>query len=88
MNIKGLTIREISEKIRPYVADYFRNSTITNYEGELFTENYTLEFGEIGVDLPDKEQFSDTDRINNGSGYVYLANASEEHRDFEYIVIR
>ena len=59
MNIANSTMREISEKIRPYVADYFKDSTITNYDGELFTENYTLEFGEIGVDLPDKEQFSD-----------------------------
>jgi len=87
MNIKGLTMREISEKMKPYVADYFKGSTITNYEGELFTENYTLEFGEIGVDLPDKERFSDTDQINNASGYIYIANASDGHKGFEFVVI-
>ena len=87
MNIKGLTMREISEKIRPYVADYFKGSTITNYEGELFTENYTLEFGEIAVDLPQKHLFSDTDQINNASGYIYLTNTAEEYRGYEYIVI-
>ena len=87
MNIKGLTMREISEKIRPYVADYFKGSTITNYERELFQENHTLEFGEIAVDLPQKHLFNDSDNINNASGYVYLTNTAEEHRGYEHIVI-
>ena len=87
MNIKDLTIREIDGKIRHYVTDYFKGSTITNYEGELFTENYTLEFDEIDVDLPQKHLFYDTDNINNASGCIYLANTSEEHRGYEYVII-
>jgi len=87
MNIKGLTMREISEKITPYVADYFKGSTITNYAGELFTENYTLGFGEIAVDLPQKHLFSDTDNINNASGYIYLTNTAAEHKGFEYVAV-
>ena len=87
MNIENLTIREIDEKIRPYVNDYFKGSTITNYAGELFTENYTLQFDEIAVDLPQKHLFKDTDNINNASGCIYLADASAEHRGYEYVVI-
>lgn len=87
MNIKNLTIREISEKIKPCINDYFKGSTITNYAGELFTENYTLQFDEISVDLPQKHLFNDTDNINNASGCIYLANASEKHRGYEYVII-
>ena len=65
MNISNLTIREIDEKIRHYINDYFTGSTITNYEGKLFTENYTLQFDEIAVDLPQKHLFKDSDQINN-----------------------
>ena len=87
MNIKDLTIKEISGKIESYVKDYFKDSRVTNYTGELFTENYTLQFDEIDVDLPQKHLFQDTDQINNASGYVYLANISEEHKGYEYIII-
>ena len=87
MNITGLTIKEISEKMDGYVKDYFKGSTVTNYAGELFTENYTLEFDEIGVDLPQKHLFQDSDNINNASGYVYLNDISEEHKGYEHIII-
>ena len=87
MNITGLTIKEISEKMDCYVKDYFKGSTVTNYAGELFTENYTLEFDEINVDLPEKHLFQDTDNINNASGCVYLADISEEHQGYEYVII-
>jgi len=88
MNIANLTIREIDEMVRPYVAEYFKNGTIiNNYAGELFTENYTLQFDEIAVDLPEKEQFNDSDQINNASGYVYLSNVSEEYKGYEYVII-
>ena len=87
MNIENLTIREIDEKIRHYVNDYFTGSTITNHAGELFTENYTLQFDEIAVDLPQKHLFKDTDQLNNASGYVYLADASGEHKGYEHVII-
>lgn len=87
MNIKGLTIREIDEKIRHYVTDYFKGSTVTNYSGELFTENYTLQFDEIAIDLPQKHLFQATDNINNASGCIYLADVDEKHRGYEYIII-
>ena len=87
MNIENLTIREIDEKIRHYVDGYFTGSTITNYAGELFTENYTLQFDEIAVDLPQKHLFKDTDQLNNASGCSYLNNTSEEHKGHEYIII-
>ena len=84
MNIKGLTI---SEKIRPYITDYFKGSTITNCENELFTENYMLQFDEISIDLPEKHLFKDTKQINNASGYIYLTDISEEHKGYEYVII-
>jgi hypothetical protein len=87
MNIEGLTIKDIDEKIRHYVTDYFKGSTIINYAGELFTENYTLQFDEIAVDLPEKHLFKDTDNINNASGCIHLADISEEHRGYEYNII-
>ena len=87
MNIKGLTIKEIGAKMNGYVKDYFKGSIVTNYEGELFMENYTLQFDEIAVELPQKHLFSDTDQINNASGCIYLANISEEHKGYEYVII-
>ena len=87
MNVTGLTMREISEKVKPCVTEYFKGSTVTNYDGELFQENYTLEYGEINVDLPQKHLFNDTDQINNASGNIYLADVSEEHKGHEYVVI-
>ena len=87
MNIKGLTSAEISEKVYVYVKEYFKGSTITNHAGELFQENYNLEYGEIAVDLPQKHMFQDTDQINNTSGFVYLDNISQEHNGYEFIII-
>ena len=87
MNIKGLTIKEIDDRIRHYVTDYFTGSKISNYAGELFTENYTLQFDEIAVDLPQKLLFQDSDQINNASGYIYLNDISEKHKGYEYVII-
>jgi HD superfamily phosphohydrolase YqeK len=50
----------------------------------LFTENYTLQFD---VDLPQKHLFQDTDNINNASGCIYLADISEKHKGYEYVII-
>lgn len=87
MNIKGLTLREISAEMESYVTDYFKGSKVTNYKGELFTESYSLEFGEIVVDLPQKHLFQDTDQINNASGCIYLADICKEHQGYEYIIV-
>ena len=88
MNIKNLTIRKISEKIKPFVNDFFKGKAeVTNYDGELFTENYTLQYGEIAVDLPQKHLFKDTDQIQNASGYLYLAEISEEYQKYDFTVI-
>ena len=85
MNIKGLTIREIDEKIRHYVTDYFTGSKITNYAGELFTESYSIGIDEIAIDIDLSEQ--NTEYVNSKSGYIYLADICEEHKGYDYVII-
>ena len=84
MNIKNLTIREIDEKIRPYVNDYFKSSTVTNYAGEMLTESYTIGVDEMAVDL---HLPKDTEYINSKSGCIYLSDTYEQYRGYEYIII-
>ena len=85
MNIKNLTIREISEKMETYVKNYFNGSTITNYTGELFTESYSIGVDEVAVDIDLLGQ--NTEYVNSKSGCIYLSNICEEHRGYEYVII-
>ena len=84
MNIKNLTIREIDDKIRPYVNDYFKDNTITNYAGELLTESYTIGVDEMAVDL---HLPKDTEYVNSKSGCIYLSDTCGQQRGYEYIII-
>jgi hypothetical protein len=77
MNISGLTLDEVNEKIKEYyptfIGDDFK-----------FQENYQMEFGEISHNISKKYHkfFNDSDIINNASGLV-----EADKFDFDYTLI-
>ena len=65
MDIKGLTLNEVAEKIKEYLPLYLQN----NFQ---FQESYVLDFDEINHNIPEEyhKYFNAADKINNACGSV------------------
>ena len=77
MNIKGLKLNEVGERIKQFLPPFLQ----AKFQ---FQESYQLEFDEISHNLPAKYHkfFKDDDIINNASGYV-----EDDSFEYNYTVI-
>ena len=69
MNIKGLTLNEISQKIREYLPPFIRQY---KEDENLFQESFQFEFDEIKNSIPQDyhKHFKDNDIINAADGNI------------------
>ena len=69
MNIKGLTLNEVSQKIREYLPPFLQNY---NEDDSLFQESFQFEFDEIKNSIPQDyhKHFKDDDIINAADGSI------------------
>jgi len=73
LEVKGLDVVDISQKLAIYVAEYFNGYKLG--EGEsMFMEGHMFEFDEIKDIVPSKHHhlFTDESRFNGMSGYIIV----------------
>jgi hypothetical protein len=89
INIKDLTLTEVTSKIAPYLKDYFAGREISGLDDNLFQESYTLGFEEVSHLIPDeyKSRFNDGDMFMGSSGCVYFLHEGDSPEDIEYFVM-
>ena len=91
MDITGLAVDEISDRLKRYVEGYFRDCVIMNDSSRWFSESYLLHFEEVSHLLRlDKYSgaFSEGDKFNCAAGiveiyplikYVIMLVSTEDH---------
>ena len=74
MDIKGLTLQEIGEKMKKFLPSYLQ----PDFQ---FQESYQLQFDEIKHNIPHKYHkfFNDDDKINSASGGVETEDSEYNH---------
>lgn len=89
MEIKGLNLSEISEKLKPHVAGFFTDSKILDEEGGMFQESVTLYADEVRHLIPPEHnsRFKDTDKFGAASGYIRFETKGTAFRGKLYIVM-
>ena len=77
MNINGLNLDEVGEKIKGFLPPYLKNDFT-------FQESYTLDFDEISHNIPQKYHkfFKDNDKINSASASVETVKI-----EYDYTVV-
>ena len=71
MDIKGLDLVQISQKLAIYVSEYFTGFTLA--EGEsLFAESYLFYFEEVKDSIPAQYNhlFNDESKFNGAAGFI------------------
>jgi hypothetical protein len=73
MDIKGLTLDEVGERIKAYLPPFLQD----NFQ---FQESYQLEFSEVNHNIPKKyhKHFKDNDLINCTSGSVEVGDCEHD----------
>ena len=71
LDVKGLTLTEISRKLENYVSDYFKGHELSANEN-YFAENYLFHFSEIQHLVNEKYHhlFNDDEIFNGASGII------------------
>lgn len=87
MNIKGLTLDEISQRLKPCLESHFRGCTLSN--NNLFAESYLFDFEEVQHLIPKEyhNYFKPTDKFNGASGFVEFDTVTETFRHNEYLAL-
>ena len=69
LDVKGLTLTEISRKLEKYVANYFKGHELPTNEN-YFAESYLFHFEELKHLVNEKYHhlFKDDDKLNGASG--------------------
>ena len=81
MNITGLDMVQISQRMEAYVQNHIKGF-IQTCNTSIFQESYVLDFTEIKATIPPRYHhlFKDTDKFNGASGFI-------EHDSQEYTIM-
>ena len=88
MDIKNLNILQISEKIYPYVSDYFKGCTLSDFKEWSF-ESYIFDLSELTHLIPEQyhHRFKDTDEFNGASAFLDFEAVPEEYENKKYLLM-
>ena len=89
MEITGLTLSEISDKLKHYVTIYFIDSSIIEEEEGLFQESIALHVVECRHLIPSEHnsQFKDAEILNAASGFLRFKSKGYQFKGKEYIAM-
>ena len=81
MNIAGLNMTEVSQRMEAYVQSHIKGFTLSA-GASMFQESYIFDFAEIKATIPPQYHhlFKDTDKFNGASGFI-------EHDSQEYTIM-
>ena len=88
MDITGLNITQIQEKIYPIVADYFKGCKLSSFK-EWGFESFIFDLTELTHLIPDKHnhQFKDDTKFNGASGFIEFDLMANEYQNKTYILM-
>ena len=88
MDITGLDILQISEKIYPYVTDYFKGCKLSDFKEWSF-ESYIFNLSELTHLIPAQHQhrFKDTDKFNGASGFLDFETVPEDYENKKFLLM-
>jgi|GEM_PF-3864046 len=86
MDIRGKSMIELSDMMKPYIADYFNGCRFIDYEHGIFQESYLLEYREIQHLIPVEYQkrFHAGDSFMGSSGCLCFEYVAEPYKRKEY----
>ena len=89
MEIAGLTLAEISGKIKHFVTIYLIDSSIEVPENGLFEESVVLHGEEVRHLIPPEHhsRFDDSHKFNAASGHIRFKSRGYQFKGKEYIVM-
>ena len=75
MDIKGLDLVQISQKLAIYVSEYFKGFTLADGES-LFAESYLFHFDEVKDNIPAQYHhlFNDDSKFNGAAGFIEVGD--------------
>ena len=88
MDIRGLTIQQIQEKIYPIVADYFKGCKLSTFKEWAF-ESFTFDLTELTHLIPKHyiQKFKDDVRFSGASGVIEFDSTATEYQNKTYILM-
>ena len=88
MQIQGLNINQISQKIAPYVVNYFKGFTLSSFKEWSF-ESYIFDFEEVEHLILEqyRHQFNDDDKFNGVSGDIEFISMPDECKNQKYLLM-
>ena len=91
MDISGMDILEVSDKVKPYFATHFKDSgsRLVDLDNGIFQEAYRVGYDEVMHLIPTEHQnhFNDADIFMGYCGYVELADKDDSPDDIEHIAM-
>ena len=88
MDIRGLNIQQIQEKIYPIIADYFKGCKLKSLEEWAF-DSFIFDLTELLHLIPKHhiQKFKDDVRFNGASGFIEFDSTATEYQNKTYILM-
>ena len=88
MNMEGLDLLEVSQKLKPQLESYLGTTIESGCDGCLFAESYSLDFSEVRDFIPEKYHriFKENDWFSGASGTIEVLSLADEQMH-EYTVM-